>query len=162
MNKILLVVDLQEAFRKEPAYSICQDFIKEHRKDYIRIIKTVFYNPKEKGNRNYKRFLGYTDECMTTDEISTATLDKDTIIKYGTYGIRGDISDMGSGIYLPTKVSYDVIGCELDACIMAIAFQLFDGGLDFHILTDYCYTANNELRDAAILLMRRNFGKAVI
>lgn len=164
MNKILLVVDLQEAFRHEPEYTKCRRFIKEHKNDYVRIIRTVFANPKgyRETNKNYERYLGFTEESMTPDEIRKSIMEPDTIVKYG-YGIPGNLKDMNSSGYLPTDVSYDVIGCDTDACVMAVCFELFDNGYDFHVLTDYCYTTGGwTVQEAAVKLMKRNFGKAVI
>ena len=61
----------------------------------------------------------------------------------------------------------DIIGCDADACVMAICFQLWDlGYTNLHILTDYIYTTADDFygitREVWINIMRRNFGDCVI
>ena len=56
-----------------------------------------------------------------------------------------------------------IIGCEIDACVMAICFQLFDLNINFFVLSDYVYTTSKFFTKEDVLnLYIRNFRKCVI
>lgn len=61
------------------------------------------------------------------------------------------------------QLSFDIIGCDADACVMATAFTLWDKKADFRILSDYIYTTSEEsTKEDVMKIMRRNFGDCVI
>lgn len=175
MNRILLAVGLQDAFAVEPYYSKCIDYIKKHTAEYTKVIHTYFANPRMhyvtghddrsddiQKNKNFKKYIGYTEEGLSSDDLMRALHDPDSRLKSG-YLIQGNICDISSNEYLPNHCHYDLIGCDTDACIMGIAFQLFDNEYDFSILTEYCYSSGGkEYHDMAVKLMQRNFGSAVV
>lgn len=170
-NRILLVIDLQEAFKTEPYYSLCNEYIKNHGHEYKQVIRTYFANPmrytgsgREEGraNENYIKFLGYAIDGLDTKERVKLARDPRNIIKNG-YIIPGNFSIITSSGYLPEKVPYDIIGCDTDGSVMAVAFQFFSKGYDFHILTKYCFsTGGEQYHSMAVELMKKNFGSAVV
>lgn len=61
------------------------------------------------------------------------------------------------------QLSFDIIGCDADACVMATAFTLWDKKADFRILSDHIYTTSEEsTKEDVLKVMRRNFGDCVI
>lgn len=144
--KILLAVDLQKQF-KGGQYDSCLEYIESHRVEYDKVIATLFVNDKY-INPNYIKKLGWKDcQNATVEDIEFKT--DQIIVKHG-YGLPSDI--------FGKKDRVDIIGCETDACILAICFSLWDDGISFNVLWDYVYTGadidNAELRK----IYKRQFG----
>ena len=57
----------------------------------------------------------------------------------------------------------DVIGCDAEGCVMAIAFNLWDfcPEIEFNLLTDYIYTTSGFLAEDTFDRMRYLFGDVV-
>ena len=55
----------------------------------------------------------------------------------------------------------EICGTDTDACVLAVAFQLFDSGIKPIILKDLCASSssNIEMHNMAIKVMERQFGK---
>ena len=62
--------------------------------------------------------------------------------------------------WLDPEVEYDIVGCDLDACVLAVCFQLWDRGIRFHILSEYVYTgfSSGFTHENVRMIMRKNFG----
>ena len=155
MNKILLVVDLQKQFMDKTRiqYNECLEYIAAHRKEYNKIIGTIFSQSAEPNS--FKKYLNW-DGCLGTDCRDIEYIADQIVIK-GTYGVKPDSLDIKQSdrIY--------VMGCDSDACILATAFLLFDGNYDFRILCDHIYSSGGSvMHDQAINILRRQFGKAVV
>ena len=140
----LLVVDIQEEFVTSDILNNVVDYI--NNSQYDSLIFTVFENTKDS---NFVKLLNYTN-CMKTKPL----IESSNLYKKSTYGISSSLIDK-----LKTYSQVDVIGTDIDACVMAICYQLFDAGINFRIITKYCYGI---LKDEAIKIMERNFGKAVV
>ena len=140
----LLVVDIQAEFVTSDILNNVVNYINS--RQYDSLIFTVFENTKDS---NFVKLLNYTD-CMKTKSL----VDGGNLYKKSTYGISSSLIDK-----LKTYSQVDVIGTDIDACIMAICYQLFDAGINFRIITKHCY---GRLKEEAIKIMERNFGKAVV
>lgn len=150
MKKILLVVDLQPSFKKEPEYDSAIDFIRTHGSEYDTIIATRFINHVDSF---FVSKLHY-NECLTRDHLDFSP-DK-LIGKFG-YGL-----DLGRHYKLFNDAEVDIIGCDTDACVLSTCFQLWDHQIPFHILSPYVYsTGTKTVHNGAIAIMKRNFGKDV-
>lgn len=150
MQKFLLIVDEEkdiDGFDLSP---------------YSRVFRTHFY--KSSLNKNFKQLLDYEGSDVLPSFITEHSGDADCIIKYGTYGLPDSFDSFESaGVYLPKKGVYDIIGHDTDASVMSVAFQLFDKGYDFTVLTRWCYSSGGtEMHRMAVELMKRNFGRAVV
>lgn len=169
MKKQLLIIDLQKQFadknNQNKNYQKCLNFIAQNRHLYDNVIATVFTQNKNyvNHNPNYKLHLGW-NECKNTSP-SDLEFDKSnvTIIAkshYGTYSQETLKNIFG----LNQNDSIDIIGCDSDACVMAICFSLWDNGYtNIRILSDYIYTTSeNFTNDSIIKVMKRNFGNCVI
>ncbi len=157
--KILLVIDLQRQFRDDSCdhYDKCLKFIRKNRDNYYRVIGTIFsqYDTEHIQSENFQRYLDWLG-CIKCD-IRDIDYAPDDLYTKTTY--TANINEMG--ITLDDEI--DLIGCDSDACVMATAFALFDGGYKFSILSDYIYSSENEeYNKAALDIMRKNFGRAVV
>lgn len=172
--KILLIIDLQKEFadtdNNSQEYNKAMQFVKENgnKGSYDKIISTGFRNGV---NPNFRHNLNWYD-CEKSDIDSLEYLsyiDKSlhTIIFKDGYADRSDCVVSAIKNYndtIPEDADIDIIGCDLDACVMAICFQLWDAGItEFKVLTELCYTtAKDFTKDDIIKIMKRNFGKCII
>ncbi len=174
-NQYLVVIDLQKSFNR-PAYKYqhCLDYIRTHQQDYSKIFATVF-KQRTDVNPNYRDNLNWHG-CMNIDQqeeleyVKDIALEKlDIVCKHG-YGCETLISNLRDMIQcdnLSKDVRIDIIGCDLDACVFAICFQLWDAGFtNWRLLTDYCYESGSFSskcdRSQLIAMMKNNFGKCIV
>ena len=185
-KKYLLVIDLQKQFRdKNGEYEKCLRYIEEHRKDYQFIFSTIFsQNIKEdfkcetslnmnglishqflQINPNYMLHLNWNgcQDVKNSDLEYIHPEDEKCIISKTGYSDNSK-PPMLTTICFELDDEIHIIGCDLDACIMAICFQLWDAGFtNFKVLSEYCYTtAEDFTKDDVLKIMRRNFGNCII
>lgn len=150
-KKVLLVIDLQKEFYSAEKYEKVLNFIQSSKNEYDMILATIFKNYIDKNN--FKEKLDWYD-CKNTS-LESIEFSPDEVIFKNTYGLNYS--------NLNKKYHYDIVGCDSDACIMATAFNLFDAGYDFSILSEYIYTSTNRFENETVIkMMKRNFGKCVI
>lgn len=152
---ILLIVDTQPSFANgftADRIEKIKEYVKTHQKEYSEIYSTVLQNNVTSAfveNLDWK-------ECM---EEEAPFVKGDVVLSKHTYGL----SEQRIKMLKVKNATIDVIGGNLDTCIMAIAYQLFDNGLNFRILTDYCFSSSGALYyNAALKIMKHSFGRAVI
>lgn len=157
--KKLLVVDLQKQFQDEGSvqYNKCLNFVKESMSEFDYTVATLFRQSED--NMNYIRHLQYAD-CIDTTiedlEFYSEPFNGVVITKHG-YGTP-KLSQ-----YISKDDEVTVVGCDTDAFVLALCFQLWDMGVNFEVLTDYVYTTstNKAVIDGSIEIMKRNFGDCV-
>lgn len=148
---ILLVVDLQEEFSDSENYLKVLQYVREERKDFDKIIGTVFVNSE---NSRFVKDLNF-EKCKDANEESLK-YNADIIIKKDTYAI-----DIDKYVNKEKDTIY-IVGCDSDACVMATAFLLFDKGYDFIIKSEYIYTTSKTFSNEQVVeILKRNFGKRV-
>ena len=172
--KILLIVDLQREFadidNNSKEYNKVIEYIKQYANlgHYDKIISTVFRNEE---NSNFRNKLNWYD-CSNSDVNSLEYVKyinssmHTVFIKKG-YGTKSDCIVRAINIYNSSTTEgaeVDIIGCDIDACVMAICFQLWDSGIvNFKVLTEYCYTSAKDFsKEDIIKIMKRNFGKCIV
>lgn len=185
-EKYLLVIDLQKQFRdKNGEYEKCLRYIEEHRKDYQFIFSTIFFqNTKEdfrrktpvdmnglafhqppQANPNYMLHLNWNGckDVKNSDLEYIHPDDEKCIIPKTGYSDNSE-PPMLTSVCFGFDDEIHIIGCDLDACVMAICFQLWDAGYtNFKVLSEYCYTtAEDFTKDDVLKIMRRNFGNCII
>jgi len=109
-------------------------------------------------NSNYREKLKWEgcDSCTESDLEIVSTNNINIIFKNG-YGIKN------IDRFFKKDDEIDIIGCDVDACVMAVCFQLWDRDINFKILTDYIYTtASNFTKNDVLKILKRNFGTCVI
>ena len=171
MSKSLLIIDLQKQFADKNngnrCYNKCLDYIKEHKSEYSNIVATLF--KQDDDNTNFQNHLNW-DGCKNAScddlEFYNDDIADIVIITKNGYGDASEEQFLTHSCFKSDE-QIDIIGCDADACVMAICFQLWDAGFkNIRILTDYIYTTADELygitRETWINMMRRNFGNCVI
>lgn len=157
MENILIVVDVQPEFYSKGIYEKILDYISNSRVKYDIIVATQFRNYNDS---NFCSMLDW-NECYETKDLDFVP---DVLfVKYG-YGFTTVNNKEKETILQDANKNkhFDVIGCNTDACVMAICFELFDRGLNFSILADYCYsTLGDEINQMALCCMKESFGKAL-
>ena len=151
MSKILLVIDMQSEFSKgcPNEYNSIIKYILDNGSQYDRIMATMFKNC---DNSPYERYLDWSE----MKEIAGLEFKADNVIIKNGYGIS-DYSIFNK------HDEITVIGMDTDACIMKVALDLFDRGLNFRVLLDYCYSSGGkEINAYAAKILRRNIGKAAV
>lgn len=147
--KVLFIVDLQKQFKDSfGEYEKCLEYISANRDSYDKIIATLF--TQKNPNPNYIRKLGW-EGCSDVDESDFEfDLNDVTVITKNGYGLPYYDFDPND--------EYFVMGCDADACVMAICFNLWDKGIDFTVLSDYVYTTGKISKNEILKMYKRNFG----
>lgn len=149
--RILLAIDVQPEFGKKcpEEYDKMLSFLKDHGKDYDLLVASQFIN---KPDSPYVKYLEW--DSMNT--INSLDFYADHIVRKTSYGLP-------NYRFISEDDTLDVIGMDTDACILKVAFDLFDMNANFRILTEYCYSsAGASAHEAAVALMQRQFGSAVV
>ena len=131
--KVLIVIDVQNGFMTRDNYLSLKDRINNYiiNSNYDRIIFTKFINDKSK-NPLYVDSIGW--EKLTTKEEQDFSIDipKNAIIfeKFG-YALKQEDLEYIKSLNIE---SIDICGLKANACVYAIALQLFDLGIKPNIL----------------------------
>ena len=148
--RLLLVVDLQKEFsdRCKSKYDEIIGWVTNHSNEYDSVVATRFMN---KPNSPFIKYLG----CNKMQSVRDLEFKCDTIIDKCSYGLQ-DYS------WIPEKYSIDIVGMDTDACVLKIAFDLFDMGKDFKVLSNLCWSSGGETaHNNAVSLMRRQLGDGI-
>ena len=134
--KVLLVVDMQKGFMKNNNYWVLSDRISNlvNNGGYDKVIFTKFINDRTKNSLYEDRlnWLGFQSE---EEQEFSFLLPKNAIVfnKYG-YGVGEDCLQYVAGLHTD---EIDICGVQAEACVYAIALQLWDRGIMPKILNDY-------------------------
>ena len=138
MKKVLLIVDMQNGFITKPNYKNLQSKINELIKldDYDIYIFTKFIN---KDESLYEKKLKWFELKSKESQTICVEMPKNSLIfeKFG-YGLSNEQINQIKALNID---SIDICGLQTDACVYAIAFQLFDNGIFPNILINYCQTS---------------------
>lgn len=172
--RILLIVDLQKEFadfdNNFHNYNKVMEFVKENgnKGSYDKIISTYFHNGE---NPNFRCNLNWY-ECEDASPNSLEYLDYidtsiNTIYTKEGYASKNNFLPRAINMFnggIPEDAEIHIVGCNLDACIMAICFQLWDAGItNFKVLTEFCYTTSKDFtKEEVIKIMKRNFGNCIV
>ena len=153
-----IILDLQNCFITDKTKSLPQK-IKEHIKSqkYDFIIFSKFRNSE---SSNFIKKLNW-DKCKTSPEIDIVSelseiAVKNHIFEKSTYSIFK--SEEFVDFLSQNKISkLFFCGLDLDACILASAFEAFDLGFDFEILYDLSgSSAKIDIDNFAKQIIKRN------
>ena len=139
--KVFLVVDLQTEFRdNDGQYERILEFVKTT-KDYDKIIATQCFNLSSSPFIKY----GCWYDCQ--GKVEDLEFTPYFILAKSTYGLT-------DYTLLDEEWEYDIIGFNTDGCVLKIAFDMFDKGYNFRVLSQYCYCSTG--------IEAHTFGKAVL
>lgn len=151
--RILLAIDIQRQFDdKSEEFQKIVNFCNNHREEYDAIVPTLFVNE----NRLFEDKLHWNGCKMIKREDCLVKPKNSKIIFKSGYAL----SNLK---FLQRDDHVDVIGCDSDACVLAICFQLWDAGMDFSVLSNFIYTTLKKYgNETSLSIMKRNFGSCVI
>ena len=159
MNLPLLVVDVQNGFLNDFTRHIpgrIAHLIERDRPDPV--LFTRFLNQPESP---YRRHLGW-DGCDSSpdadvaDELKPFAVEERVFTKAGLAGISDDLK---AHLRSAGFSSIALVGIDTDMCVLKIALDLFDLGIEPLIFTDCCAsTAGLQAHFAGLAVLARNIG----
>lgn len=142
MPKVLLIIDVQKS-------AVTKHEISKQIEKLQYEYDIVYVSKFTKNNSPILSILdwsGYDDENLDF-------IPKDNAIIY---------TKTGYSSFIPEMKKYNEIficGFDTDACVYKTAMDLIENNIRPIILKNYCFSANQELHDKAIEIMKRNIGK---
>jgi nicotinamidase-related amidase len=152
MMDAIVIVDVQKAFPVPP--ELVQRIV-DRARDFPRRIFTQFVNPPGSLFRTKLKRTACPPGAEET-ELRIGNSPDDWVIQKTGYGLRSrDVEAIAAaGI---KKVL--VCGVDTDACVLGVAFSLFDGGVECEIDPELCWSSAG-LQHAALHIIREQFGTA--
>lgn len=159
MAEPLLVVDVQCGFINSFTHHIPQRIVQLiQQENYASILFTKFINSPEAPYSRFLDWQGCNDvpETDITPELNAFAKPDFTFSKLGLCGLPHELAE-----YLTqhqVKRMY-VAGIDTDMCVLKIAMDLFDQGIEPIVLTDCCAsTAGLQAHLAGLAVLSRNIG----
>ena len=159
MSVPLLVVDVQCGFINSFTHHIPKRIVQLiQQENYASILFTKFINSPEAPYTRFLDWQGCNDQPETdiAPELNSFTKPDCTFSKPGLCGLPDELAT-----YLAeqqVKLIY-VAGIDTDMCVLKIAMDLFDQGIEPIVLTDCCAsTAGLQAHLAGLAVLSRNIG----
>lgn len=156
MKKLLLIIDLQQAFINENTEYIINkisDLLDNNKYDEVAF--TRFVNSYD--NVCYKR-LGWED-CISLEskKIKIDTYDK-KIFDKETYT---SLTDEFKNYIKENKIEKIYLcGIDTECCVLKTAYDLFENDYDVYVLKDYCACMDGiDSHNSALNILKRNIGE---
>lgn len=155
--KNIIVVDMQVGFIKENNKHLVEkinNYLKTNKFDNV--IYTKYINSQSSP---FVKILGWEGLTESSEqELCVTMLENSVIFEKEGYGLSGEQMSKLKELNI-TEI--EVCGTDSDACVMMIAYQLFDNGIKPIILKELCASSssNGRVNEAAFLIMERSFGK---
>lgn len=153
--KDLIVVDMQKGFINENNEFLVEkinSLLKEKR--FNCVYYTRFRNHSECPFKTILNYEGMMEK--EAQEIVVSRKSNSCVLHKSSYGL--DINDIELLKAKDVKEIY-LCGTDVDACVLAIAFQLFDSGIKPIILWDFVGSSSKKVEKENLKpLFQRNFG----
>ena len=158
--KVLMVIDMQKGFIKAQNAHLEKNINKLlNSKIFDRVIYTMFKNNK---NSPFVKILNWTDmQDSEKQQIVVDIIPNSLIWEKQSYGLPTErIVDLKNNkvqeVYL--------CGTDIDACVLNIAYNLFDNNIKPIFISDCCDTSsqNSNLKDWTLKIISRSFGESCI
>lgn len=141
MRTALLVIDVQSYFLERSPADLPSRIVEHIRKSsYDCVAFTIFDNPV---GSNWERSLGWTN-CRDSRDKELAAEFNSLALKENSF-----IKSSYSALELPALRRFlqsqdiqnvELCGIDVDACVLATAFQAFDQGYGVRVLLDLCHS----------------------
>ena len=152
----MLIIDVQRGFIKKGMEKIVPNILSHiSREHYDLIIQSRWENYM--GSK-YESLLGYTDVGNTAQTEMLITDHSDHVISRCQYSC---VTERLTRLIDSTDTIY-VAGVDIDACVLATLYDLWDLGYTFHVYKDSVGTSAKGLTAPVLQLISRNFGKGCI
>lgn len=148
----LIVVDLQHAFNPPPHLV---EGIRTILPEYGIVVATQFLN---KAKSLYETQLNYTScQIGSRESEIVIPLKPKFVFDRFSYGLQPvHIEQLKS---CPVA-SWDIVGCDTEACVLATCYNLWDNGIRFRVRKELCHSSGGiEQHEAALKIMKRSFGQ---
>ncbi len=158
--KNIIIVDMQKGFicdNNREIISKINTYLKNNEFDNIFFTKCT--NNSSSPYTNILNWHGMTNP--NDQEIIIEIPNKAQVITKNCYGI----SQYDIEIFKKLNISQiEICGTDIDACCLAIGFNLFDNNIKPIFLKDLCSTSskNSNIKDFAFAIIERQFGKDCI
>jgi nicotinamidase-related amidase len=159
MTEPLLIVDVQLGFINEFTHHIPQRIVRLIQRDeYAPLIFTRFVNCSDGP---YTRFLNWQN-CNCEPETNIVT-ELESFAQQGLVfykpGLCGMTEDLTSYLRTSAIERVFIVGIDTDMCVLKIAMDVFDIGIEPIVLTDCCAsTAGLQAHLAGLSVLSRNIG----
>ncbi|MCA1995499.1 MAG: cysteine hydrolase [Coleofasciculus sp. S288] len=159
MSEPLLIVDVQVGFINEFTHHIPQRVVRLIDRDrYAPLLFTRFVNAP---SGPYDRFLDW-HSCTNepeTDIVPELKPFVETGCVFSKLGLCGMPDDLVSYLHEQHIEQVFVVGIDTDMCVLKIAMDLFDIGIEPIVFTDCCAsTAGLQAHLAGLAVLSRNIG----
>jgi len=155
MRQGLLIVDMQQAFF--PPQRLVAGIQAEIPKAEV-VVATQWLNTPTSP---WVTRMGYEGAMRETEAANLALHlpARATVLPRTRYGLaEAELAQLRQ-----PDVVWEMCGVETDACVMAVAFSLWDAEIPFRVLSQLCWTsAGDAWHYQALAMMRRQFGVAVV
>lgn len=155
--KNIIVVDMQKGFMRDGnKYLIkaIQDYLNENKFDNIFFTQCI-----NNSQSPYVNILKWNEMLSSEDQNIVINIPKNAkILTKNCYGIsQKDIEYIKS---LGIK-DIEICGTDIDACCLAIGFNLFDNNIKPIFVKDLCSTSSKSqnLKNSTLAIILRQFGK---
>lgn len=159
MSEPLLIVDVQPGFINEFTHHIPQRVVRLiQRGEYAPLLFTRFIN---ETNGPYQRFLDWHScdqepETNIVPELEPFAQPDLVFSKPGLCGMPNELVDCLSKQQIERVF---IVGIDTDMCVLKIAMDLFDIGIEPVVFTDCCAsTAGLQAHLAGLAVLSRNIG----
>lgn len=159
MTTPLLVVDVQAGFINDFTHHIPQRVVRLiEQKTYSPVLFTRFINSPDGPYTRLLKWDGCNEEPETelSPDLAPYTQPQFVFSKPGLCGLPNELVD-----YLCNHQVQQVavVGIDTDMCVLKIAMDLFDQGIEPIVLTDCCAsTAGLQAHLAGLAVLSRNIG----
>jgi nicotinamidase-related amidase len=159
MSEPLLIVDVQPGFINEFTHHIPQRVTRLIQRDqYAPLLFTRFIN---ETHGPYQRFLNW-HSCDREPEINIVPELQPFVqqsLVFSKPGLCGMPHDLVSYLRKQRMERVFIVGIDTDMCVLKIAMDLFDLGIEPVVLTDCCAsTAGLQAHLAGLAVLSRNIG----
>jgi nicotinamidase-related amidase len=159
MTEPLLVVDVQQGFINEFTEHIPARIARLlELGDYDPVLFTVFVNTDDSP---YRRLLDWhasaePPETEIADELRAATRHGGVYEKHGLTGLPDELTER---LRSEGWEQISIVGIDTDMCVLKIAMDVFDLGIEPVVLVDCCAsTAGLQAHLAGLAILSRNIG----
>jgi nicotinamidase-related amidase len=152
--KNILIIDMQKGFitqKNEYLIEKISNYLKNNKFDNIIATKFIENNSQILKKLNWTGFSSKEDQELFVDLPKTTK-----IIDKNIYGLTPKHINFIKSLGIS---EIEVCGVDLDACVLATAFDLFDNNISPIILSELCDTSSLNIdKKSVIEIMKRQFG----
>lgn len=159
MSKPLLVVDVQCGFINEFTHHIPQRIVSLlHSKEYAPVLFTRFINASEGPYQKFLNWYSCEDESETSIAPELESFVNSDLV-FSKSGLCGMPDELIKYLHQQDINKIFLVGIDTDMCVLKIAMDIFDMGIEPIVLTDCCAsTAGLQAHLAGLAVLSRNIG----